>query len=95
MIKLFTKFIRQIYQINESRLRCQIFCYPSHDIQELTNYWFNIVKVPLSQFTKPYIRKDGGNIRDKMKYGLIHIRYSDKRLFELIMKEIRQLSYNI
>jgi transposase len=95
MIKLFTKFIRQIYEVNELRLRCQIYCYPSHDIQKLTGYWSKVTKIPTKQFTKPYIRNDGGDIRDKMKYGLVHVRYSDKRLFELIMKEIRQLSYNI
>ncbi|MFH1281006.1 MAG: hypothetical protein ABIJ43_04440 [Candidatus Beckwithbacteria bacterium] len=95
MIKLFTKFLRKIYQVDESRLRCLIYCYPSHDINHLYTYWSNIVKIPRSQFTKPYTRQDGGNIRDKMKYGLVHIRYSDKRLLELILKEIKYLSYNI
>jgi predicted DNA-binding protein YlxM (UPF0122 family) len=95
MIKLFIKFLREICRVNESRLRCLIYCYPSHNIQELTSHWSRLTNIPKPQFTKPYIRQDGGNIRDKMKYGLVHIRYSDKRLFELIMKEIKQISYNI
>jgi len=95
MIKIFIKFLRQIYQVNESRLRCLIYCYPSHNIQQLTKYWLKITNIPESQFIKPYIRQDGGNIRDKMKHGLIHIRYSDKRLLQLILKEIEYLSYNI
>ena len=95
MIKVFIKFLRQIYQVDESRLRCLIYCYPSHNIHQLHTYWSNIVKLPLSQFIKPYVRQDGGNTRDKMKHGLVHIRYSDKRLFQLILKKIRHLSYNI
>lgn len=95
MVKLFIKFLRKIYQVNESRLRCLLYCYPSHNVKRLVDYWSNITKIPIGQFTKPYVRKDGGNIRDKMEYGLIHIRYTDKRLLELILKEIRLLSYNL
>jgi len=95
MIKLFIKFLRKIYRVNESRLRCLIFGYPSHNIQELTNYWSKLTHIPKSQFIKPYIRQDGGNTRDKMKYGVLHVSYSDKRLFQLILKEIRHLSYNL
>jgi transposase len=32
MIKVFIKFLRQIYQVNEARIRCLIYCYPSHNI---------------------------------------------------------------
>ena len=92
MIHLFTKFLRQIYQINNKRLRCLLYCYPSHNPQKLINFWSKITQIPASQFIKPYIRSDGGQIRDKMKHGLVHIRYSDKRLFQLIMKEINQFS---
>jgi len=95
MIRVFTKFLRDIYQVDESRLRCMIYCYPSHDVKPLTDYWSKLVNIPKTQFIKPYIRIDGGNTRDKMKYGLVHIRYSDKRLLQLILKEIRQFSYNI
>lgn len=95
MIKLFIKFLKNIYQIDESRLRCLIYCYPSHKTETLTNYWSKLTKIPSRQFQKPYIRKDGGNIRDKMEHGLVHIRYSDKRLLKLILKEIKQLSYNV
>jgi transposase len=94
MIRLFIKFLRNIYRVNEAKLRCLIYCYPSHEIEKLNNFWSKITKIPLSQFTKPYVRQDGGNIRDKMKYGLIHVRYADKRLLELILKEIEKLSYN-
>ncbi len=95
MIKLFCKFLRKIYQIEEEKLSAYIYCYPSHNIKKLIKYWSNLTQIPSNQFTKPYIRSDGGQIRDKMKHGLLHIRYFDKRLIELIMKEIRLLSYNL
>ncbi len=50
-------------------------------IKELTNFWSKLTKIPIKQFTKPYIREDfkKEGIR-KMNYGLIHIRYADKKL---------------
>jgi len=92
MISLFAKFLRQIYQVKETRLRCLLYCYPSHNPKKLINFWSKITHIPPSQFIKPYIRQDGGKIRDKMKHGLVHIRYSDKRLLKLIMTEINQFS---
>ncbi len=34
----------------------------------------------MQQFSQPYIRKDFKKDGRKMKYGLVHIRYSDKKL---------------
>jgi hypothetical protein len=95
MIKVFTKFLRQIYRVDESRLRCLVYCYPSHNVNKLTHYWSNLVNIPTSQFIRPFIRKDGGNTRDKMEHGLLHVAYSDKRLLQLILKEIKNIGYNI
>ena len=95
MIKLFIKFLRTIYQVNEARIHCLIYCYPSHNISYLTKYWSSLVKVAPKQFYRPYIRKDGKNTKDKMKHGLLHINYNDKRLLNLILKEIKYLGYNI
>lgn len=95
MIRLFCRFLRKIYQVNEEKLSAYIYCYPSHDIKKLTKYWSNLTQIPPGQFTKPYVRSDGGQIRDKMKHGLIHIRYFDKRLISLIIKEMKSISHNL
>ena len=51
----------------------------------MKGYWHRITHIPVEQFTKPYIRKGNLNLSQrKLPYGLIHIRYNDKRLLELI-----------
>jgi len=81
IISVFLKFLRSIYKLNENKLRILLYCYADQNIKELINFWSKLTKIPIKQFTKPYIRKDfrKDGIR-KMKYGLIHIRYSDKKL---------------
>ncbi len=90
MIKLFVKFMRQIYHVDESRFRIYLYSYTSLPTKDLITYWSDLTKIPPSQFSKPYIRPKSNLKHDKMQYGLIHIRYSDIRLFNLIMSEIRQ-----
>ena len=90
MISIFLIFLRRLYQVDEKRLRVYLYTYNSLPTQDLINYWSKITQIPPTQFTKPYIRTKSNLIHDKMQYGLIHIRYADLRLFNLIMSEIKQ-----
>ena len=82
MIKTFLKFLREICGIKEDKLRIQLYCYGNQNSDLLKKYWSKNTDIPLSQFIKPYVKKDFKEDKiDKMKYGLIHIRYSDKKLF--------------
>lgn len=89
IILIFLKFLRKIYGVDEQRLRVLLYCYEDQDINELIRYWSEITKIPKNQFSKPYVRKDFNiDSKRKMKYGLVHIRYSDKKLLLEIKKTI-------
>lgn len=97
MIKLFLKFLREICGIDEKRLRAFLYCYVNQDISALKQYWAKITNISLDKFTKPYIRKDFLFEKvGKVKYGLVHIRYHDKKLLLQIGKWIEKyLKQNI
>jgi hypothetical protein len=89
MIILFLRFLREICGVDEKRLRIYPYFYANQDINRNINFWCNITKISKKQFTKPYIREDyNENKIHKMPYGLIHIRYADKRLLRLLKKWI-------
>lgn len=91
MIQLFVHFLRQVYKIDERRLRVYLYCYSNQDINKLISYWSRLTRIPKLQFTKPFIRTDYSmKWGREMKHGLIHIRYSDKRLLELIRRDIKK-----
>ena len=91
MIKLFIKFLREICGIDENRLKVHLYCYANQNIDSLKKYWRGITGISLKQFIKPYIRNDFLPEKiGKMKYGLVHIVYSDKKLFLQIKKWISQ-----
>ena len=91
MITLFLKFLREICGVDEKRLRVLLYCYVNQDVKNIKKYWQKITEIPLTQFTKPYIRKDFRPEKSgKMKHGLAHIRYSDKKLFLKIQDWIKE-----
>lgn len=87
MIKLFLSFLRTICGIDEERIRIYLYAYADQDVEGIKGYWQKITGVSLKQFTKPYIRKDFLLEKSgKMKYGLVHVRYTDKKLLLQIEK---------
>ena len=67
------------------------YFYSNQDANKNINYWSRLTKISKKQFTKPYVRKDfREDKKDKMPYGLIHIRYSDKKLFNLVKNWINE-----
>ena len=87
LIKLFVTFLRRICGVSELRLRAYVYAYADQDIAQLTTFWSDLTKIPLQQFIKSYIRPLTPNLsRRKMPFGLLHIRYNDRRLLELILQ---------
>lgn len=85
MIKIFLMFLRTICGVREERLRVYLYAYSYQDINKLKFFWNKHTKIPLSQFTKPYVRMGNENLSlRKLPYGLVHIRYNDKKLLALI-----------
>lgn len=80
MIIVFMRFLRDFCGIDEKRLRCYLYCYSDQKPKKLIKFWSKFTQIPANQFTKPYIRRDFKKNSRKMEYGLIHIRYNDKKL---------------
>ncbi|MDP8289548.1 MAG: hypothetical protein P9M02_01070 [Candidatus Susulua stagnicola] len=96
MIKLFLKFLRQICGVKEGRLRVYLYSYSSQEIDKLKDYWSRITGISRSQFLKPYVREGNLNLSGrKLLYGLVHIRYCDKRLLELVLDWIKEFKNDI
>lgn len=91
MICAFLKFLREICRVDETHLRVYIYCHANQNIEAVKDFWHNATKIPLSQFTKPFVRHDFLSEKSgKMKYGLAHIRYADKKLLIQIDNSIKQ-----
>ncbi len=84
-LKVFLGFLRRICKVDENRLRFYLYCFSDQSPRELISYWSRQLKVSIEKFTKPYIRQTkNSKLTRVMPRGVLHIRYSDKRLLEKI-----------
>lgn len=91
-IVLFLRFLRKIYNPQESRLRCRLYCFSNLNVSKEIEYWSKLTQIPISQFNKPYISKPKKQKHVKITHGVCHIVYSDKRLLTQILNDIKTLA---
>jgi len=84
---IFKKFLSEICQVDERRIRGHIYCYEGQNVVELTRYWSQLLSIPETQFIKPYVKKAAvpGPRGPRMIHGLVHVCYSDKKLLRQIL----------
>lgn len=91
ILKIFLKFLKNICRVNDEKLRFYLYCFEDQNKDELINYWVNELQVNRNKFTKPYIRQNHKQRKRKMRCGVLHVRYNDKRLLEKILTLGRSL----
>lgn len=95
-VKIFLKTLRNVYNINESRLRFSLYCFSNQEYSKLQDYWTNYLNINPKQFTKPYIKSATNPQKEGyMPYGVMHLRYNDTRLLTEIKSDIDIISGQI
>lgn len=91
-LALFLKFMLNICGVDKNRLRFYLYCFRGQNASKLIRFWSNKLNAPVDQFTKPYIRPDRTDLSRTMPFGVLHIRYSDKKLLEQILFFIKEIT---
>jgi hypothetical protein len=93
MVILFLRFLREVCRVDENRIKILLYSHDDALIKEQLNYWSTLLNIPLSNFSKPYIAKTDKTLekKRKMQYGLVHLRYADKKLLLCILGWIEDL----
>ncbi len=93
MVVLFLRFLREVCHIDENRIKVLLYSHDEFLVNEQRLYWSNLLKIPIANFSKPYIAKSNTTLekKRKMKYGLVHLRYMDKKLLFLVLRWIEEL----
>ena len=92
LVLVFLRFLREICGVAESRLRGSLFVYEGQDIKEIRCYWSQLTGIPEAQFTKAYVSRFRTTRTRKrvLPHGVVHIRYSDKRLLQHLLLSAQQ-----
>jgi transcriptional regulator with XRE-family HTH domain len=100
MIKLFIKWL-ELLQVEKSSLKVRLHLYSDMGIKQGIAFWSKELKIPVSQFRKPYIKKTSlKSITYKNGFGkgTCCVMFDNRDLWEYItmgLKYISEISNNI
>ncbi|MFA4871697.1 MAG: helix-turn-helix domain-containing protein [Patescibacteria group bacterium] len=95
VIKFFIYWLNKILSVPKEKINVQLQLYNDMDIQKEINYWSTILKIPLKQFSKPYIKETSSkriNHKGSFGHGTCNVRINDVRLGEKIIMSIKTIS---
>jgi hypothetical protein len=98
LIKTFLLFLRQGFQIDESKFRVCLHLHKYHQSKQEIKYWSRIAGIASKQFLKIYQKENTGKRQKENYHGCASVRYHDvkvldelKSLYELLFSKCGRL----
>lgn len=77
MVAFHCAWMRRFFEIDESRLRVQLYLHADLDLGAANEHWSSVTDVPVHQFNKPYRAVvDATRRHNRHVYGCCHVRYA-------------------
>ncbi len=88
LLVFFVNFLRKYFKVKNEKFRVRVNCYVSKDltIEEISKYWSNKLKIPLSQFQKPTTREGEWY---KHKYGICSVNVNSTEIVQQLFGSIK------
>ena len=92
MVAMFCAWLRCYFDIDEARLRVQVYLHEGLDLDAAEEYWSRITRIPRAQFRKPYRAvADPTRRKSKHEFGCVYVTYACSRTHRLVMGLVRAL----
>ncbi len=85
MVLLFWHFLRNRYVLDRARLYFSVYHYSDQNLKALVRFWSLKLGVPRTAFKHSYVKQDPQRGARKLRYGVLHIRYNDKKLLRDVL----------
>lgn len=95
MVELMTRWLREICGVSEYRFRVRLQVHDASKKEKAIVHWSKVTKIPVTQFTKPYMKTSPSSknkTEKSLPYGICSIRVSDTDLFNKIQGWIKGLT---
>ncbi|MFZ2484460.1 MAG: hypothetical protein WAX80_02900 [Minisyncoccia bacterium] len=80
LISTFLRLFRSSFALKEEKFRVCVHLHDYHKRDTQLKFWSKIARIPLSQFIKPYIKKNSGLYKKEGYQGCVSVRYADSRI---------------
>lgn len=93
VILFFMRWLK-LLKVPRDRLRVHVHLYADMDAQKELEYWSKTLKLPLSSFRKPYIKKSnraGLTYRQKFTHGTCNLVYDNRDVSEYVLQALEHI----
>ena len=85
LVRLMMKWFREICHVPETKFRAYLHLHSGQNDQPMKSFWSNVTGLPVSQFGKSYVKKEGTGHRKNVLYdGTIKINICNRNLLHTI-----------
>jgi len=92
LIKFATKWFKKTCNISNNKLKSCLYLHSGHNEEEMKKYWSRITKIPLQNFAKSYIKKEGSGHKKIDSYkGTMKLKTNNENLRHKILGWIESL----
>jgi hypothetical protein len=94
MIKFFIKWL-ELFNVTRKDLKIKLHLYSDMDIKRSLDFWSKELRIPISQFRKPYIKKTSSKsvtYKNGFGKGTCCVMFGDRDLWEYIIMALKYIS---
>lgn len=96
MIRFFCRWLREVFDIDEARLRVRVYLHQGLDLDAAEGFWSAVTEIPRSQFNKPYRAVPDATIRhNRHEHGCAYVDYGSSDVHRSLMGLVRALLSSI
>ena len=95
IIKFFIHWLDICFKVSRKKIKIDLHLYSDMNINKEINYWSKTLRISLSQFSRPYIKKTSSkkiNQRGSFGHGTCNARFGDARLTEKVLMSIKLIT---
>jgi len=93
ILRLFTRFLREVCGVDEKRLRLSLLVHPDLNIEETERFWSRQLLIPRSRFQKTVVLKPRGRgtYKHRCAFGVAQINFCSIALRRVIDRWLKEL----
>ncbi|MDQ1432182.1 MAG: hypothetical protein QOF40_2784 [Actinomycetota bacterium] len=92
MIRMFCRWLRRYFTVDEARLRARVYLHQGLDLDQAEEFWSNVTAIPREQFQVAYRAVADASIRrNKHENGCMYVIYGCAATHRRIMGLVRAL----
>lgn len=95
IIKFFMNWLNKSFSVPKNKMHIQLHLYNDMNIDNELGFWSKMLKIPLTQFSRPYIKKTSSvriNHKGGFGHGTCNLRVNDVSIGEKILMGLKAVS---